>query len=164
MEFNLDHTPILKQPSKEWSFSSDDDPTLLEKQMIAFMISNHGIGLAANQIGIDRRVFVIGSKTLDQFPKPIAMFNPKILEVSRNLIEDQEGCLSFPGLWLKIKRPAWVVGGYYTSSGEYQERKFDGYAAKCFQHELDHLDGICFVDRVSQLKLQLALRKQRKNR
>lgn len=164
MEFNLDHRPILKQPSREWSFDSGEDPALLEKEMIEFMVNNHGIGLAANQIGIDRRVFIIGSQTLDRFPKPMALFNPKIIELSKDLVEDQEGCLSFPGLWLKIKRPAWVVGAYYTSSGNYREQKFEGYAAKCFQHELDHLDGICFVDKVSQLKLQLALRKQRKNR
>jgi peptide deformylase len=164
MEFNLNHTPILKQKSIDWNFDSTQDPMLLEKNMIDFMINNHGIGLAANQIGINRRVFVMGGESLINFFKPIALFNPIVVEASKNFVEDQEGCLSFPDLRLKIKRPEWVIGGYYTSSERYQEQKFEGYVAKCFQHELDHLDGICFIDRVSQLKLQLALRKQRKNR
>jgi peptide deformylase len=163
MEFSLNHTPILKQPGKIWNFDSIEESILLEKSMIKFMIDNRGIGLAANQIGIDRRVFIMGSESLDNFPKPMALFNPNIIQSSKNLVEDQEGCLSFPGLWLKIKRPEWIVGSYYTSSENYREQKFEGYAAKCFQHELDHLDGICFVDKVSRLKLQLALKKQRKN-
>jgi peptide deformylase len=163
MEFSLDHTPILKQPSEIWNFDASEESILLEKNMIKFMIDNRGLGLAANQIGIRKRVFIMGSESQDNFPKPMALFNPNIIQASENLVEDREGCLSFPGLWLKIKRPEWVVGGYYTSAGVYREQKFEGYAAKCFQHELDHLDGICFIDRVSQLKLQLALRKQRKN-
>ena len=164
MEFNLTHTPVLKQKSNPWDFNVDIDSAALEQQMINFMINNHGIGLAANQVGLNKRVFVMGSETYNDFPKPLALFNPVIVESSKTLVEDQEGCLSYPGLWLKIKRPEWVVGGYYTADGKYHEEKFVNYASKCFQHELDHLDGICFVDKVSQLKLQLALKKQRKNR
>jgi peptide deformylase len=164
MEFSLKHTSTLKLPSTIWNFDSEEESLSLEKRMIKFMIDNRGIGLAANQIGIDKRIFILGSESLNNFPKPMALFNPFIIESSKTLVEDQEGCLSFPGLWLKIKRPEWVVGGYYTSAGAYQEQKFKGYAAKCFQHELDHLDGICFIDKISKLKLNLALRKQRKNR
>jgi peptide deformylase len=164
MEFNLSHTAVLKQKSLTWNFELDNNAKDLEKRMIDFMINNRGIGLAANQIGLNKRIFVMGSESSNDFPRPLALFNPIIVESSKNLIEDQEGCLSYPGLWLKIKRPEWVVGGFYNSSGKYQEEKFINYAAKCFQHELDHLDGVCFVDRVSQLKLQLALKKQRKNR
>jgi peptide deformylase len=164
MEFNLNHTPVLKQRSNLWDFNVDIDSAALEQQMINFMINNHGIGLAANQIGLNKRVFVMGSETYNDFPRPLALFNPVIIESSKTLVEDQEGCLSYPGLWLKIKRPEWVVGGYYTADGKYHEERFVNYASKCFQHELDHLDGICFVDKVSQLKLQLALKKQRKNR
>jgi len=164
MEFSLKHTSTLKLPSTIWNFDSEEESLSLEKRMIKFMIDNRGIGLAANQIGIDKRIFILGSESLNNFPKPMALFNPFIIESSKTLVEDQEGCLSFPGLWLKIKRPEWVVGGYYTSAGIYREQKFEGYAAKCFQHELDHLDGICFIDKISKLKLNLALRKQRKNR
>jgi peptide deformylase len=164
MEFSLKHTSTLKLPSTIWNFNSEEESLSLEKRMIKFMIDNRGIGLAANQIGIDKRIFILGSESLNNFPKPMALFNPFIIESSKNLVQDQEGCLSFPGLWLKIKRPEWIIGGYYTSAGVYLEQKFEGYAAKCFQHELDHLDGICFIDKISKLKLNLALRKQRKNR
>jgi peptide deformylase len=164
MEFSLKHTPVLREHSLAWDFNVDKDAAELENKMISFMINNHGIGLAANQVGLNRRIFVMGSETYNDFPKPLALFNPVIIESSKTLIEDQEGCLSYPGLWLKIKRPEWVVGGYFTADGKYHEEKFVNYAAKCFQHELDHLDGVCFVDKVSQLKLQLALKKQRKNR
>jgi peptide deformylase len=164
MNFKLDHTPVLHQKSEDWNFDSDVDPEKLENDMISFMKQNHGIGLAANQIGLKKRIFVMGSEQHKDFTSPIAMFNPTIIESSKTVIEDTEGCLSYPGLWLKIKRPNWVVTGYYTSQGKYQETKFVNYAAKCFQHELDHLDGICFVDKISQLKLALALKKQRKNR
>jgi peptide deformylase len=164
MEFKLDHTPILHQRSDEWDFDSDLDPEKLEREMIDFMIMHQGIGLAANQIALKKRVFVMGSNHHKEFTSPTAMFNPIIVESSKTIVEDIEGCLSYPGLWLKIKRPNWVVTGFYNSQGRYQEKKFVNYAAKCFQHELDHLDGICFVDKVSKLKLALALKKQRKTK
>jgi peptide deformylase len=164
MEFSLERTASLKNKSTEWDFNVDLDPELLEQQMINFMVKNQGIGLAANQIGINKRIFIMGGNSLEDFKIPKAIINPTIIESSKILVEDQEGCLSFPGIWLKIKRPDWVIGSYYDSKGNYREQKFKGYESKCFQHELDHLDGICFVDKVSQLKLQLALKKQRKNR
>jgi peptide deformylase len=162
MEFNLKQTPALRKKSVEWDFIIDKDPQCLSQNMIDFMLKHNGIGLAANQIDITKRIFVMGSNTHTDFPKPFAVINPVIIESSTKFIEDTEGCLSYPNLWLKIKRPEWVVGGFYTVDGIYQEEKFKGYAAKCFQHELDHLDGICFVDKVSQLKLNLAMKKQRK--
>jgi peptide deformylase len=130
--------------------------------MIDFMIQAKGIGLAANQINLNKRVFVMGSNNIEGFPSPFAIFNPVITQVSQEQIIDEEGCLSYPGLYLKVKRPSWVVAQYQNSKGDYIESKFEGYLAKCFQHELDHLDGICFVDRVSQLKLQLAMKKLKK--
>lgn len=161
--FALGQHESLKIISDPWDFSNDGDAELLERQMINFMIENHGIGLAANQINIAKRVFVMGSNVQEEFPIPFAIFNPKILELSEKLILDTEGCLSFPGLWLSIKRPEWVLATYQDSQGNHKEIKLHGYAAKCFQHELDHLDGICFVDKVSKLKLQLATKRLRKN-
>lgn len=163
-DFKLGLHSSLKISSSPWNFSHDTDSEYLESKMIEFMIKNHGIGLAANQINLQKRVFVMGSEDLVDFPKPLALFNPIILEQSQDLIEDREGCLSYPGIFLKIKRPSWIVGGYQNSKGSYVEQKFKGYAAKCFQHELDHLNGICFVDKVSQLKLQLAMKKLRKRK
>jgi len=162
MQFNLGLHESLIEQSIEWDFNSDDDAELIEKSMCEFMISNNGIGLAANQINIAKRVFVIGSENIPGFPKPFAVFNPKIIESSKETVLDKEGCLSYPGLFLMIKRPQWVIAEYQDSKGNIKEIKVDGYLSKCFQHEYDHLDGVCFVDKVSQLKLQLAMKKLRK--
>lgn len=164
MEYKLGPYLSLAERSTEWRFDSDQDPKLVERSMIDFMIENKGIGLAANQIGITKRVFVMGSYSIPEFPKPFALFNPKIVEVSEETVIDKEGCLSYPGLFLSVKRPSWIVAEYQDAKGNTRDIRVDGYLSKCFQHELDHLDGICFVDRVSSLKLNLAMKKLRKIR
>jgi peptide deformylase len=164
MEFKLGPHHSLTEKSTDWNFDSDGDSQEIERQMIDFMLVNRGIGLAANQIAVTKRVFVIGSRHIQGFPEPFALFNPRIIESSKDLILDQEGCLSYPDLYLTVKRPSWIVAEYRNSQGHSIEARFDGYLSKCFQHELDHLNGICFVDRVSQLKLQLAMKKLRKNK
>jgi peptide deformylase len=163
MEYKLGPHQSLVTVSDPWDFATDQDPEQLEHDMIDFMIKNRGIGLAANQIGLTKRVFVMGSDNMPGFPRPFALFNPLIIEQSQESVLDQEGCLSYPGLYLSVKRPAWVVAAYQDSQGTVREVKIDGYLSKCFQHELDHLNGICFVDKVSQLKLNLAMKKLRKN-
>jgi peptide deformylase len=162
MEFKLGPHDSLVQQSTPWVFGVDGDAEELEKAMIDFMLTNRGIGLAANQVGLTKRVFVMGSNNLEGFPAPFALFNPRIIEASEETVLDEEGCLSYPGLYLKLKRPSWVIAEYQDSKGNFNEIKVDGYLSKCFQHELDHLDGVCFVDRVSQMKLQLAMKKLRK--
>jgi peptide deformylase len=162
MDFKLGAHGSLIQPSSAWDFATDGDAKQLENDMIEFMVAAGGIGLAANQIGLTKRVFVMGRNDIKDFPKPFAVFNPVIKEASSELIIDQEGCLSYPGLFLTVKRPKWIVAEYQDSDGNLNEIKIDGYLSKCFQHEYDHLDGICFVDRVSSLKLQLAMKKLRK--
>lgn len=162
MNYKLELYDTLKQQSSEWNFEKDFEAELLEVSMIQFMQDNNGIGLAANQIGIKKRIFVMGG--FENFQTPQAFFNPKILSTSDNLIEDYEGCLSYPKLWLKIKRPAEIFVEFFDSSNDKKTMNLSGLAARCFQHEYDHLDGICFVDKVSQLKLQLAMKKLRKNK
>lgn len=164
MEIKLGVHDTLTTPSVAWDFKTDGDAELLEKEMIEFMVANHGIGLAANQIGLNKRVFVIGSDNIIGFPQPFAVFNPHILEYSTEQALFKEGCLSYPDLWLTIKRPEWIVAQYQDSKGNLHEVKIDGYLSRCFQHEYDHLDGICFVDKVSQMKLQLAMKKLRKTK
>ena len=159
MEFKLGPHQSLITKSTDWIFDEDGDAVQLEADMIKFMIDNQGIGLAANQIGITKRIFVMGSINIPGFPEPFALFNPKIIESSKEEVSDKEGCLSYPGLYLMVKRPSWVVAEYQDSLGNTKEIKVDGYLSKCFQHEFDHLDGICFVDKVSQMKLNLAMKK-----
>jgi len=164
MNFKLGPHQTLIEKSTPWNFASDGDAAQLENDMIEFMLANNGIGLAANQIGIAKRVFVMGSHNIDGFPLPFAVFNPVIKETSEEQVLDKEGCLSYPGLFLNVKRPAWAIAEYQDKDGNVKEIKVDGYLAKCFQHEYDHLDGICFVDKVSQMKLNLAMKKIRKNK
>lgn len=165
IDYKLGLHEALNESSDVWDFGKEKyDPEKLEWDMCNFMITNKGIGLAANQIDLKKRVFVMGSKDLPNFPKPFALFNPVILEASKERVLDVEGCLSFPGLLLHVSRPAWIIGQWQNSKGETKEGRIEGYLAKCFQHEFDHLNGVCFVDRVGKVKLQLALKKLTKLR
>lgn len=116
-----------------------------------------GIGLSANQCGVFERMFVIGT---DQFQ--MACLNPRILEVEEEISKDNEGCLSFPGLFLKVERPASILAEWTTETGEVKQARLTGITARCFQHELDHLNGIKFVEHVKPVALQLARQKQQK--
>lgn len=161
-KFKLGQHETLYQTSEPWDFSSDQDAAELEKNMCEFMIESRGIGLAANQIGLLKRVFVMGSTTIPNFPKPFAVFNPEITNHSEKTVLDEEGCLSFPGLYFKVARPEWIEAKFQDRDGNIHEVRMDGYVAKCFQHELDHLNGICYTNRVSKLKLDFAIKKMRK--
>lgn len=162
MEFNLGPHDTLVKKSTPWIFNVDGDAALLALQMCNFMIDNHGIGLAANQIGLAKNIFVMGSHKIDGFPAPFALFNPQLLRVSDEQELHREGCLSYPNLWLNIKRPAVIEVKYHDSQGKTHQVAMSGLIARCFQHEYDHLKGICFVDIVSPVKLNLAMKKLRK--
>lgn len=164
MEFKLGPHETLVQASSPWNFSEDGDSVQLEQDMIAFMVQHKGIGLAANQVGIAKQVFVMGSNAIPGFPEPFAVFNPKIISRSQETVLEQEGCLSYPGLWLSIKRPKAIQVEYQNSKGDTIEAEIDGLLARCFQHEYDHLNGTCFVDIVSPMKLQLAMKRIRKTK
>jgi peptide deformylase len=163
-ELKIEPYDMLHRPVKPFEFNSDTDPAMLENQMIDLMIKNRGIGLAANQIGLNSQVFVIGSKIISGFIQPQAFFNPVITKVSETSSLDEEGCLSFPGLMMKIKRPTWIEASYQNIKGEWVHVKADGYLAKVFQHEFDHLHGICFTDRAGKLKVDMAIKKLLKKR
>jgi len=149
---------VLKTQAVEWNFDTDTDAAALEVDMVKLMIDSNGIGLAANQVGILKRVFAI--RLADQVP--FCMFNPKVLSVSKEEQSDEEGCLSFPDLWLDVKRPQSVEAEYFDRQGKECKITLTGIDARCFLHELDHLDGVCFTDKISQLKLAMAIKKQRK--
>lgn len=164
MEFKLGVHSSLVNISTPWDFKIDLDAENLSRSMINFMIENHGIGLAANQIGITKRVFVMGSYNIPNFPLPFAVFNPTILHQSGEKELDKEGCLSYPDLWLSVKRSKFIVVEYQNDKGDTMIQEMSGLIARCFQHEYDHLDGVCFVDKVSQMKLNLAMKKIRKRK
>jgi peptide deformylase len=150
---------VLKQRAESWDFETDTNARDLEVDMVQFMVQNKGRGLAANQIGLLKRVFAI---QLDG-EVPFCMFNPEIISYAKDSIENEEGCLSFPDLWLKVKRPGSIDAKYFDRDGKECTITLKGMDAVCFQHELDHLDGKTFDTHVSQLKLALAIKKQRKH-
>ena len=154
---------ILKKTLPEFDFENPIiDPKDLEEQMVILMDKENGIGLSANQVGVESRVFVMKTQHLKDVYTPFALFNPKIIAVDPEEELDEEGCLSFPGLFFKVKRSSHVVAEFFDRNGNQCIIRFDGIDARCFLHELDHLNGICFTDKISKTKLNLAIKKQRK--
>lgn len=152
---------ILKESLTDFNFDSNIDPELIESEMIEIMKLERGIGLAANQVGLGFRVFVMSPQLLDD-KTPFALFNPKIISMSSDEEDGEEGCLSFPNLFLKVKRSKSISVEYLDKSNQQCIIELTGIDARCFLHELDHLNGVCFTDKVSKLKLDMALKKQRK--
>jgi len=149
---------LLHKPVQDFDFNIHD-PIAIAKEMNDIMKRYNGIGLAANQVGLDARIFIMGSDNIEGFCKPTAFINPKILKFGDELKLDKEGCLSFPTLYLNVKRPSTIEASFFDVNGNEQTITVSGYMAKCFQHEYDHLDGICYTNRVSKLKLDMAINK-----
>ena len=143
---------VLLQQCKEVDLNIIDISKYIDG-MIDLMKVHKGIGLAAPQIGLNYRFFMMET---DMY------INPVILEESKDIVIDIEGCLSFPGLSMRVKRAKKVIVEYTDIKGNRQEGKFVNYMARCFQHELDHLDGITFDQRVSKLVFDRAVKKKRK--
>jgi peptide deformylase len=158
MKLLREDDPILKQEAELWDFKNHVNAVVIEREMLETMNASGGIGLAGNQVGLLRRVFVI--KLADG--REIGCFNPWIMFGDNNQIEDNEGCLSFPNLWLKVKRHNKITASYLDNTGKPCIIELEGLDARCFQHELDHLNGVTFTEYVSDLKLQMARKKQRK--
>ena len=137
-----------------------DDLRALADDMLETMYAAPGIGLAAPQVGVmDRLIVMDCEKDETQPPKPMVMFNPEIIDTSEDLNVYEEGCLSIPEQYAEVERPESIRVRYLDRSGEEQELDATGMLATCIQHEMDHLDGILFVDLISSLKRNMILRK-----
>jgi peptide deformylase len=147
----------LLEVSEEWDFRIDGRPEELFRAMSKFMADNGGVGLAAPQLGIKKRIFIMGN-----FTKLVACINPKIVSLSEERDNDLEGCLSFPDLFMKVKRPTSAVVQYNTVSGELVERELTGFECRVFLHEYDHLIGVTFDQRVGNLSFKMAKDKRKK--
>ena len=144
-------------------------PAPIAMEMIDLMIKEKGIGLSANQVGFDGQIFVMKAQTNMQFGPYIIVINPHIKGLSKEIEPGEEGCLSHPGLILKVRRPISAMVEFDTLTPDYKstihvETKFDDLDARIFLHEYDHLYGIQFIDRVSKLKLEMAEKKRYKKR
>jgi peptide deformylase len=152
---------ILKEPTQRFDFSNPPmDPTELFENLRDTMIDNNGLGLAANQVGIPYSVFVIGNPHI---PESIfSVFNPTIADYNNSIELGEEGCLSFPNLFIKVKRPTTIKARFSGHDGAVDTIKFDGFTARAFQHEFDHLQGKSFTQKSSKFHLDRAKNNKKK--
>jgi peptide deformylase len=136
----------------------------LMADMLETMYAAPGIGLAAPQVGVLKRVIVVDVAKEGAPPEPLKMANPELTWVSDDDIVYNEGCLSLPDHYADVARPAAIKVRYLDEQNEIREMKADGVLAVCIQHEMDHLDGILFVDHISALKRNMILRKLLKSK
>ena len=137
----------------------DDEVRQLMDDMLESMHAANGIGLAAPQVGLDLRIIVVDVAGVNDAPNPIRMANPEVVWVSDDDAKREEGCLSLPEHYSTVQRPASVKVSYLDHENNVRELVADDLLATCVQHEIDHLDGILFVDHISALKRNMILRK-----
>ena len=151
----------LNQISKKVEIVDDSIISTLD-QMLECMYQNNGIGLAAPQVGILKRLVVIDCSENKDIKKPLKLINPEIIKFSKNISEFEEGCLSLPSQYAKVIRPSDITLKYTNIEGLICESKFSGLEATCIQHEIDHLDGKLFVDHISKQKKNIIFKKLKK--
>ena len=152
--------PILKNPLESCSIGLDRKE--LQDRLLSAMEHYQGIGLSANQIGIKERAFIMYSDVKKK--ETITCFDPLITDYSEEKIIMDEGCLTWPGLWLKVERSEGIRCVYNDVDGELVQVQMHGLEARIFQHEYDHMEGTNFTQRVSRLKLNMAKRRASKMR
>ena len=153
--------PILKKVSARVDLI-DDALRVLMDDMLETMYAAPGIGLAAIQIGVAKRVIVMDIARQEDEPAPQYFVNPEILWASEETAPYEEGCLSVPEIYDEVERPARVKLRYQNYKGETVEEDAEGLYAVCIQHEMDHLDGVLFIDHLSRLKREQAVKKVKK--
>ncbi len=150
--------PILRAKTRKVAPADLDQVQALLPQMFATMYAAPGIGLAAPQIGVGLR-FAVVDLMPDDAKAPFVLVNPEIIRVSEDWTVREEGCLSLPGQYADVSRPSRVAVRYQDAQGATQEIEAEGLLAACLQHEIDHLDGVLFVDHLSALKRNMLMRK-----
>lgn len=155
--------PILKKRCVPVEKVDDEIRTLMD-DMLETMYAAPGVGLAAPQVGVAKRVIVIDTSAHDEEPNPLRIANPEIIESSDEVALREEGCLSFPEQYEEVERPVRVKVRYLDHENEIRELQADGLLAICIQHEMDHLEGKVFVDYLSPLKREMVRKKLEKMR
>lgn len=151
--------PVLREKAVPVEKITDEMRTLI-RDMFDTMYAEEGVGLAAPQVGVTDRIIVVDPR--DEGITPFALINPEVVHLSDDLVRDEEGCLSIPGLKEIVERPASVRVEALNPEGERVEIEAEGLLARILQHEVDHLDGILFLDRVSALKRKMLLNRWQK--
>lgn len=149
--------PILRQSCEKFNFINPQRNIVdLANELIKAMNDNNGLGISANQIGIPLQVFVMRTNPT------VVVINPKIIEYSKETIDLEEGCLSYPGDLVKVTRPVWIIARFHGVNGKGETHKFEGMTARVFQHEFDHMIGKTMFDYMSKLKMEMYLKKKQK--
>ena len=159
----IEPDPILRKKSDPLEKVDDEIRSLLD-DMLETMYNAPGIGLAAVQVGILKRLIVIDISKEDKKKEPIFLINPKIIFKSSNTSTHEEGCLSLPGHFAEIERPAECQIKFIDYDGKEQELRANGLLATCIQHEIDHLNGVLFIDYLSKLKKNIIVKKLSKQK
>jgi peptide deformylase len=162
-EIVIEPDPILRKKSESLEKVDDELRSLLD-DMLETMYSAPGIGLAAVQVGILKRLIVIDISKEKDKKNPLFLINPEIISRSKNTSIHEEGCLSLPGHYAEIERPAECHIKYIDYTGKQKEIEANGLLSTCIQHEVDHLNGILFIDYLSKLKKDMILKKLVKNK
>ena len=154
----IEPDPILRKKSEPVE-KVDDHLRKFMREMLETMYEAPGIGLAAIQVGILKRLIVIDLARENEKKNPLFLINPEIIYRSKDTSVYEEGCLSLPGQFAEIERPSECTLKYIDFNGNKKELKADGLLATCIQHEVDHLDGILFIDYLSKLKKDMIIKK-----
>jgi peptide deformylase len=150
--------PILRARARPVAAADMAKVRELLPRMYTTMYGAPGIGLAAPQVGVGLRLTIVDLMA-DEKANPITLINPEVLARSEKLATREEGCLSLPGQYADVTRPAEVTVRYTDADGATREIEADGLLAACLQHEIDHLDGVLFIDHLSALKRNMILRR-----
>lgn len=148
--------PILKQVMEPYKFEDYNATWDLAEHLVKVMREKKGLGLSANQLGLPYRVFAM------EGDPAMVCFNPRVVDVSSETITLEEGCLSFPNLYLRVKRPRTIRVRFTDPSNETHTQKLDGISARVFLHEMDHLDGIDYRKRANRYHLEKAQKQKHK--
>lgn len=152
--------PILFVPTSKFDFDNPIvDPKELVENLAETMIKHNGVGLAAPQCGFPLSVFVVGNP--GEKESILGMFNPRIVDYSGENVLMKEGCLSFPALWINVKRPESIRIRYTNFLGETITERYNGFSARVIQHEYDHTQGIVYTKLANKIHLQKALKDQK---
>lgn len=160
--------PIVLAPDRRLKTKCKPVETVNDKvrakldDMLATMYDAPGVGLAGPQVGDERRLVVIDVAKEDAPPAPLRLINPEVLWTSDETVVMNEGCLSIPDIYHDVRRPERIRARFLDETGAVQEIDADGLLARCILHEIDHLDGVLFIDHISMLKRNMALSKMKK--
>ncbi|ELS02027.1 peptide deformylase [Xenococcus sp. PCC 7305] len=151
---------VLRQPAKRVA-KIDDNIRKLAKEMLQTMYSQDGIGLAAPQVGVNKQLIVVDCELDKPDSPPLVLINPKITRSSKQICSAEEGCLSIPGVYLDVTRPEAIEVSFKDENGKPRKIQAKDLLARVIQHEMDHLNGVMFVDRVeNEIALNEELKKQ----